>query len=444
MPIRLARKISALFTDPVKALQAFNMMRFGTTLLIGIWLAKSGLSTVEISMYETWLFLGNIVTFFWMGGGQNALISLFPKLEGEEQQRILLFQSTLLFTLLALVAAGTLAFAGHWIGPRFAHAHEVPFLAWLCLFVIGNIPSQLVHLFYLLREQPRQILIFGVIGFGSQLAAVVVPIVTGLGLEGIFISLVAWATLKYAWLLILVIRNGKWSMNLSQLGRYAWLMVPLTLHILVGNSVEYTDGLIVANFFTDERQFAIFRFGAREFPLTMLLVGGIVTGLIPVAAKNLAEGMQELRKRTARLAHLLYPLSAVLMILSPVAFPLIYNDDFLVSAKVFNVYLLILSSRILLPQVLVISQDRNFMLVISAVVETLINVGLSLWWVRYWGLEGIAIASVVAFLVNKFNLIAYNYWVLGVPMSQYIPIRLWGFYTTALVAVFLLVNWING
>ncbi|MBK7410801.1 MAG: hypothetical protein IPJ40_23750 [Saprospirales bacterium] len=301
----------------------------------------------------------------------------------------------------------------------------MPYLGWLCLFVVGNIPSQLIHLFYLLRDQPRQILQYGIFSFSFQLAAVIIPLWLGAGLEGVFISMVVWASIKYGWLVVLVIQHGKWSIDFSQLGRYAWLMVPLTLHILVGNSVEYTDGLIVANFFADDRQFALFRFGARELPLVTLLVGGIVTGLIPVAALNIENGMREVRERTARLSHWLFPISAVLMFLSPWGFPLVYNADFSVSAKVFNVYLLILCSRILLPQVLVISQQRNFMLVVSAVVEMAINVGLSLWWVRIWGLEGIAMASVVAFLINKFNLIAYNYWKLGVPMSRYIPVRIW-------------------
>ena len=419
-------------------------MRFGTALLIGIWLAKSGLPTSDISLYETWLFLGNTVTFFWLAGGQNALISLFPKFEEKESQRALLFQSFLVITGLAILAAGVLAVAGDWIGPRFTHAEQVPYLGLLCLFVLGNIPSQLVHLFYLLRDQPRQILQYGIFSFTLQLAAVIIPLWLGAGLEGVFTSLVIWAVIKYGWLLILVIQHGKWSIDFTVMGQFVWLMIPLTLHILVGNSVEYTDGLIVANFFEDDRQFALFRFGAREFPLTILLVGGIVTGLIPVAAQNIEKGMREVRERTARLSHLLFPLSGVLMLLSPLGFPLVYNVDFSVSAKVFNIYLLILCSRILLPQVLVISQQRNFMLVVSAVVETVINVGLSLWWVRTWGLEGIAMASVVAFLINKFNLIAYNYWMLGIPMTSYIPVRIWMGYSLGLALCYMLANWIYG
>ena len=419
-------------------------MRFFVTLLAGILLAKSGLPTEEISLYETWLFFGNIVTFFWMGGGQNALISLFPKLESPAQQRTLLFQSFVLFTVLGLMASLVLVLAGAWIGPRFAHAEKVPYLGWLCLFVLGSGPSVLVHLFYLLQGKTKAILQYGAVSFGTQLLAVAIPLFSGAGVEGVLASLAVWAGLKWLWLLVLTVRLGKWSTDFRQLGHFAWLMLPLTLHILVGNSVEYTDGLIVANFFDDEKQFALFRFGARELPLTMLLVGGIVTGMIPVLAKNFEGGMAELKQRTARLAHWLFPLSGVLMFLSYPVFPLVYNADFRISAGIFNIYLLLLCSRILLPQVIVISKQRNFILVLSALTETAINVGLSLWWVKLWGLEGIAMGSAVAFLVNKLNLIAYNYWALGAPVSKYVPLRLWMAYSFGLISCYLLANWIYG
>ena len=200
----------------------------------------------------------------------------------------------------------------------------------------------------------------------------------------------------------------------------------------------------MASYFDDERQFALFRFVARELPLTTLLVGGIVTGLIPVLARDFEAGLTELRKRTTRLAHLLFPLSGALMFLSYPVFPLVYNPDFAVSAKVFNIYLLILASRILLPQVLVISRQRNFVLVGSALVETTINVALSLWWVRFWGLQGVAMASVVAFLVNKVLLIIFNYRAFGIPAGRYVPVRLWLGYSAGLGMCYILAKWIYG
>ncbi|MBK6620641.1 MAG: oligosaccharide flippase family protein [Saprospirales bacterium] len=441
MPSILSR-ISSIKNDPVKALQVFNLMRFFVTLSAGIALAKSGLPTGDISLYESWLFFGNLLTFFWMGGGQNALVSLYPKLENPEHRKVLLFQSFVLFTSLALVACALLVFAGSWIGPRFTNEGHIPSLGLLCIFILGNAPAQLVQLHYLLENKARAILVYGGLSFGLQLVAILLPLILGVGVKGIFTSLAIWAVFKWCWLLVLVLRHGIWIFDFSQLRHFAWLMLPLTLHILVGNSVEYTDGLIVANYFGDEKQFALFRFGARELPITMLLVGGIVTGMVPVLARDMEAGLSELRKRVSRLAHWLFPLSGLLMFLSVPVFPMVYNGDFAISAKVFNIYLLFLCSRILLPQVVIIGKQRNFVLVYSAIFETALNIVLSLWWVRYWGLQGIAMASALAFMLNKFNLMAYNYWALGIPPGRYIPIRLWSAYSLGLVLCYLASIWI--
>ena len=61
--------------DNNRALQFFNISRFSANFLSGWVLVKAGLPIAEISVYETLLFLGNLFTFFWHSGGQNALIS---------------------------------------------------------------------------------------------------------------------------------------------------------------------------------------------------------------------------------------------------------------------------------------------------------------------------------------------------------------------------------
>jgi O-antigen/teichoic acid export membrane protein len=124
------------------------------------------------------------------------------------------------------------------------------------------------------------------------------------------------------------------------------------------------------------------------------------------------------------------------MIISPWLFPLVYNADFLEAAWVFNWYLLILTSRILLPQIVVISQGKNYVLVVSAIIETVINVGLSVWWVQIWGLQGIAAASVIAYMVNKVNLILYNQFQLGISWRSYTNVRVYLLYSIFLVLCF--------
>ncbi|MCB0706252.1 MAG: polysaccharide biosynthesis C-terminal domain-containing protein, partial [Saprospiraceae bacterium] len=187
-----------------------------------------------------------------------------------------------------------------------------------------------------------------------------------------------------------------------------------------------------------------FRYGARELPLVTLMVSGLVTALLPLVAGSEAAGLQALRQRTTQFAHWLFPVSAVLILLTPWLFPIVYNPEFAASADVFNVYLLIIISRLLLPQVIIISRDRSYVLVRNAILETILNVGLSLWLVRDFGLPGIAFATVIAFVLAKINLIWFVWKSLGIKPNLYIPVRLYAYYSFGLISVYLLGRFIIG
>jgi O-antigen/teichoic acid export membrane protein len=416
--------------DHVSSLQGFNLIRFGVTLLIGILLAKSGMPTEDIAIYETLLFLTNLSSFFWIGGGQNALLSFFPKVEGKENQDTLLWSVLVLYLLFATLAGlgllgASFLMVGRWTSFRW------PLLAFVLLYT----PSHLTHLVYLLRNRYDAILQYGVISFSIQLLVVLIPVFAGYGVVGAIWGLVAWGGLRAGWLVWVFFGLGSIQIRFNLLRAYWVVLIPLMLHLLIGNSVEYIDGLLVGTFLPPEA-FAVFRYGARELPLTTLLVGAVVAGLIPVASQNLSIGMEDIRTRTTRLSHFLFPLSGFFMIISPWLFPLVYNADFLEAAWVFNWYLLILTSRILLPQIVVISQGKNYILVVSAIIETVINVGLSVWWVQIWGLQGIAAASVIAYMVNKVNLILYNQFQLGISWRSYTNVRVYLLYSIFLVLCF--------
>jgi len=51
-----------------RALQLFQVMRQGAVLLGSVLLAKSGLATSDIGVYELLLYIGTILTFFWVNG----------------------------------------------------------------------------------------------------------------------------------------------------------------------------------------------------------------------------------------------------------------------------------------------------------------------------------------------------------------------------------------
>ncbi|MCB0643973.1 MAG: polysaccharide biosynthesis C-terminal domain-containing protein [Phaeodactylibacter sp.] len=421
----------------VTALQLYSLIRFSGTLLTGIVLANSWWTTSEIAIYEALLFLGNLVSFFWIGGGQNAYLAYFPKLDVARQQR-LRFTIFCLFLGLSVLFGGLLYFAQDWILERFTNFEALPHMDLLAIFLILNVPTYLVQLFYLFERKYQSIVGYALLAYGGQFLVVAVPVLLGYSMGLIFQCLVALALLKFLWTLRLLWQYAQFRLDPILLKGLVVLGIPLMLHLLIGNSVEYIDGLIVTSYFEAEETFALFRYGARELPLTVLLIGALVKALIPEIANATEVGLTAVKTATWQLMRWLFPLSMAFMLASPYLFRWVYGPEFIVSAMVFNLFLVLLTSRILLPQVVIIGLQKNYFLVLSAIVETIVNVGLSLWWVRFWGLEGIALATIVAFAVNKLNMILFLYFRFGIRPGAYIPMRGYLLLSTLLILVYLI------
>ena len=99
------------------------------------------------------------------------------------------------------------------------------------------------------------------------------------------------------------------------------------------------------------------------------------------------------------------------------------------SAFIFNTYLLIICSRIVLPQVVCYAKHKHNVLMYSSGVELIVNLTLSLMLVSSFGLVGIAFATVLAFFVNKLIIAIYVHHRLGVSMASYIKLNEWLFWS---------------
>ncbi len=431
-------------------------MRFATALLIGVLLVRFfHLSTLEIALYEVLLFLGNFLSFFWISAGIKSLLSQYAK---EKNQQGVLINLAFLLLLLGILAGGLLYCLQDFIIPKFTQYDKLAHLELISLFLIFNAPAALIEYIYLVQKKEKAILWYGSLLFSSQLLFIIIPLAFNWGLKGVFQGLLLWSILKFAWLLKLLFSgislsksasktpssgSTKAGLNSSQLKRLLLLMFPLSLHMLIGGGMEYVDGFIVTSHFADTGMFAVFRYGARELPLVTILTAALTATLIPLAVENQALAIGKIKTEVAKLARWLFPVTVILMLLSPYLFPLVYTDKFAESAQVFNVYLLIISSRLLLPQVIIYAQQHNFVLVWSAIIEVLINVGLSLYLVQTHGLEGIAFATVIAYLVNKIILITYVHFTFQIPLTSYLQTKKYLFYNMFLGLGFLIAQHIG-
>ena len=174
------------------------------------------------------------------------------------------------------------------------------------------------------------------------------------------------------------------------------------------------------------------------------MANALSNAMLPDFAKadQLKQNLQKLKQSVTRLTHFLFPLTAVLLLVSHPLFPIIFNPKFAESATIFNIYLLIIISRLLLPQTLLNGLQISKPIMNAAFLELILNVVLSFILVRFFGIAGIAFATFVAFLFEKMYLSIVVKRKLNVGISEYIPIKIYSIYSVTILVVFIFAEYV--
>lgn len=424
----------------VKALQFFHALRQLSIIFTNVLLTKSVLSQSDIGFYEMLFFVGFTVTFFWVSGFIQGLLTTHPKLH-EQEQKGFFFQVYGLFLGISVIIFSVLYFGQEPIAQLLINQSHIPHYELFIIYLLFNIPTYLVENFYLLKEKPWEIFSFGILSFGGHILVILIPIFLGWGLEWSFYGLIALAVIKHLWLWVLLFQISVPNWNFKLLRPFLIVSAPLVGYALIGGFAQFFDNWLVGWFYDgDEKMFAIFRYGARELPLALALANSFSTAMLPDVAKDLNQSIQDIKNKSRKLFHLLFPLSIVGLLLSYPLFPIIFNPDFLASASVFNVYLLIIISRLVFPHTILIGLGKTTFVLWISVVELTLNILVSLLFIQWFGLAGIAMGTVIAYAFEKLAYTIYLQRNLGISFGDYTDLRwFWG-YSLVLVLVFIFVE----
>ena len=300
------------------------------------------------------------------------------------------------------------------------------------------LPSFLIEYIYLLHEKPQAIIRFGIFAFCSQILIVVIALFFEKGLLWIFNGLLILAILRFLWLFFLVKKYGKVDWQFNALSPYWHVAIPLIGYALIAGFPPVFDNWLVGYFFQDPQTFAIFRYGARELPLAIALANALSAAMVPEVTKNQIVAFQILREKSLRLYHLLFPLSIVLMLTSTFWFPKLFNNDFAESAKIFNVFLLVIISRLVFPQTILIALKKTKIILGISIIELLLNIFLSILFVQKFGLVGIAFGTVIAYWFEKIAISIYLHFKHKISFREYTPVDWFiGYSILLLIAYFL-------
>jgi len=419
-------------------MQAFHLLRQGAIILTAVLLAKSSLSTTEIGGYEQLLYINYAITFFWVSGLIQGLLTKYPDADAADRGAylfnsfLLFFGVSLLFYVLLRVFAGpALQF--------FTGKPELDYYYIFLLYLLFNLPTYLVENYYLLLNRPHWIFYFGLFSFLGHLLVVLVPVFANWGFVYSFYGLVGLALCKFIWLLRLVQQRGRREWRPDLLRGWLWLAAPLMGYAFIGGMLQTFDNWLVNYWYDgDEEKFAIFRYGARELPLALALASAFSSAMLPEVRKDLETALRAIRQKSLRLFHLLFPVSVVLLLSSDWLFPVVFNEAFEESIPIFDTFLLILSSRLIFSRTVLVGLQDNRMVLGISFLELLINIGSSLLLIRYLGLPGVAVGSIIAYSAEKALICLYLWRKYAIAVPRYTHLGWWGGYTGALLLIYLL------
>jgi O-antigen/teichoic acid export membrane protein len=307
----------------------------------------------------------------------------------------------------------------------------------LLLFIVFSVPASLVEYVYLLKKKSRSIVIYSLVSFFIQFVLVVVPVLLGKGIIMSLKGLVLSAILRYVWFWILLITFSEIKVSWKFIVEHIKLGSPLIVATLLSGSAQFVDGFIVTSKF-DEATFAVFRYGARELPLAMLLANALSNAMLPEFSvrEKMKENLVKLKTNITQLMHFLFPLTAVLLVFSHPVFPILFNPKFEESATIFNIYLLLIISRLLLPQTILNGLKLSREIMLASLLELILNVSLSLFLVQFYGIAGIAFATFVAYLFEKIFLVIVVQQKLNIQLKEYLPVKFYMIYSAGVLIIF--------
>ena len=409
-------------------LQIFQLTRYAAFILIGICFAKLHLDPSFIGEFETFVLVSGMVSFFWVSGIINSMLSIYPK-KSEEDKKVVLFNTFISLFLFSIVAGILLFTFSDNLLCFLDKEGQGNITRLVVIYLLFNNPSFLIEYILYLNGQKRTIVIYGFAAALLSLAAAVVPVILHCPIDYSLYGLIAVAILRLVYAFVLLSRYAVFRFDLDMTLEHLKLSAPLILSIFVSGSAEYIDGIIVKSKF-DNTFFAIYRYGARELPVLLIIANTFSTAMISVIATNRDEGLDTLKRRSGKLMHLFFPLTIVLMVASPFLYPLIFNDSFTYSAVIFNIYLLLIIPRVLFPQTILMGIRHSRYLLLSSIIEIIINVALSVYLAGKIGLPGVAAGTFIAYSIDKIFLAAVCHYKFHIQPWRYIQVKPYIVYVT--------------
>jgi len=321
-------------------------------------------------------------------------------------------------------------------------APKIPFPGLLIIYFVLSNSSSLIEHIYLIQNRPLHIFWYGVISTILQILGVCIPIMLGMGLEYAVWGLIVVSAMRFLFLMYLLYLHAEFKLSMPFILNNLYVGYPIMFSALLSGSSQYIDSLIATIVF-DPSRFTVFRYGCKELPFVIMMTSGLHNALLPAFSikKNIPDILADIKRRSLRQMHVLFPLSMIIMFFSKVLYGrFFFTPDYYRSADVFMVYQLLIVSRVLFPHTILIGLKKTRILMWAAIVQLALNIPISFLFTIKYGVVGIALGTGLVHILEKYFLLWYNYKKLGIAPQQYTPIKWYIIYTVLITIVFRVID----
>ena len=437
------------FIDNISGLQLFQLMKPVIFFIVSIVLTKSSLTTGDIGQWEMFMFISGLLTFFWVTGIIQSLLPLYHR--NKTYRKIGdngVDKSPEIFNTFLLLCFFSLLFfiLGHSLKGYFSVFHNrgnVPFINLLLLYILLSSPVCLIEYIYLLNNRSYRIFQYGLYTFVAQLIFIITPILLGKDIIWSVYGLLLITGFRWIWLIILLRRYTLMKISVDFIKEHLYLGIPLIITTLISGSGQYIDGIIISAYYKDPAVFAVFRYGAKEFPLVLMLANGLNAALLSEFStrEKMKESIEKIRLKSKSLMHFLFPATMVMMLIARWLYPIMFRHDFERSSGVFLVYALLIIPRLVFPQTIVIGRKKTHITLIAAITEIVVNISLSLLMLKLgYKIVGVAVSTFVAYVVSNLFLVLYVWFKMNIKPAEYIPLKVFAIYSFLIGILFILID----
>lgn len=404
----------------------YQFVRFGSNIFIAIILSQFFFDIKKISEYETILLSVSTFVFFWNTGFTRFFQSTYSQLPLEllpEHIHRMINSSIVIGLITSLLFC-------------FIYFHQSSIFLWIALRIFTSIIANPLE--YYAIAMKRQLSVFMIINlyFGTFIIWTIYCYYYG----NFIYMVIGWIVLDLFKLATFLYWNS-YQPKFLDCKNFINLIF-LSISALLSGGVEYINFWMVKNYYT-ELDFVIYRYGARELPFSALIAFGLSATLTAqINAQQLSS--QQVKTKITQLLHTTFPISIFLILVSDLLFEWIYGSHLSRAAKVFDIFLLLNISRVMLLDIYLLANQKHRFFLFTALLEliTVMTIGfLGIYW--NWKVENIAFSIFFAYLIERMALIL-KLQHLSIPITNFFPIKPWLMYSFILIGIFLVKKWMEG